>query len=64
MVKFSNLVRGKDEEVILIKIAKILMFNVISVKSMVIINMSVSFIFNVITVRKMVILIEIVVSGD
>ena len=64
MVKISDLVGGNEEKVILIKIMKNLMFNVISVKSTIIINLSVSLIFSVIIVRKMVILVEIVVLRD
>ena len=64
MVKISDLVKSSEENVILIKITKNLMFNVISVKSTVIINLSVNLIFSVIIVRKMVILVKIVVPGD
>ena len=48
----------------MIKIAKNLMFNVMSVRNTIIINLSVSLIFSVIIVRKMVILVEIVVLRD
>ena len=40
------------------------MFDVLSVKSMIIINLSVGPIFSVIIVRKMVMLVEIVVPRD